>query len=195
VASQPAAGEKISGDRHVVVRHRRGVLVGVIDGCGHGPEAAHAAGRAVAVLQQEPESPVLFHLHRCHAALADTRGVAMTLADFNFREQTVTLCGVGNVEALLYRGHATPGSPPQETALLRAGIVGLELPEPYASVFGLQAGDMLILASDGVDTTFGPDLTLRSDPQRLAERLLAQHHKAQDDALVLVTRFRHDDDD
>src|SRR5262245_17855870 len=91
-------GESVSGDVHVVVPHGRGVLLAVIDGSGHGPEAARAAQLAVAALQQDPNADVADHLARCHAALGRSRGAVMTLADFNSRERTLTLCGVGNVE-------------------------------------------------------------------------------------------------
>ena len=141
VASRPLTGESVSGDVHVILPHRRGVLLAAIDGCGHGPEAARAAELAALTLRSMPESSVLFHLNRCHVALANTRGVVMTLADLNIRDQTLTLCGVGNVECTLFRAGAPAGSPVAETALLRGGVVGGQMPEPYASVIPVHPGD------------------------------------------------------
>src|SRR6266704_3658201 len=46
------AGEKESGDLHVVKAVNSGALVAVVDGLGHGAEAAVAARAAVKVLEQ-----------------------------------------------------------------------------------------------------------------------------------------------
>ena len=51
VVSVPVAGEEESGDLHLVTQTDRGALVAVIDGLGHGSEAANAARAAVATLE------------------------------------------------------------------------------------------------------------------------------------------------
>ncbi len=51
VAGQPFAGQAVSGDRHLVEPVPNGVLVAVVDGLGHGEEAAQAAQLAIATLQ------------------------------------------------------------------------------------------------------------------------------------------------
>ena len=189
VAQKALPGEAVSGDLHLVLPHGRGVLLAVVDGIGHGREATAAAEIAVATLRARPEDNVLQHFRRCHAALGDSRGVVMTLADHNVREGTLTLSGVGNVEAMLYRPDGQRAGPPRECAVLRGGTVGSNLPEPFASVVLVQPHDVLIMASDGIRTNFGPDLPLRSPAQRLAETILQKHFKGNDDGLVLVARF------
>lgn len=185
----------MSGDRHVVLLHRRGVTLAVIDGIGHGPEAAKAADLAVATLHLLPENNPLAQLNCCHLALADSRGVVMTLAEFNLREQTLTLCGVGNVEATLFRASAGPGTPTQESALLRGGVVGSQLPAPHASVIPLAAGDVLVMASDGLRADFARELPVRTHLQHLADHLLERNFKGTDDALVLLARFKEPADE
>jgi len=195
VAQRTVSGETVSGDRHVVLSHRRGVTLAVIDGVGHGAEAAKAADLAASTLRLMPESSPLVHLNCCHLALAESRGVVMTLAEFNVRDQTLTLCGVGNVEAILVRTSPTPGTPAQERALLRGGVVGAQLPEPYASVVPVHPGDLLLMASDGVKPDFARELAWRSQVQHLADDLLEKNYKGHDDALMLVARFRNQDDE
>lgn len=190
VAQKSIPGQNVSGDAHVVLPHRDGVLLAVIDGSGHGPEAAEAAHLAVATLREEPASPVQLHLHRCHVSMAHSRGAVMTLADFNAKQKTLTLCGVGNVEATLFHAHPAPGAPAQESALLRGGVVGAQLPEPYASTLPVFAGDVLVMASDGIRLDLTRDQALRLLPQRLADWLLERNFKGTDDALALVVRFR-----
>lgn len=188
-AHHHSPGQTESGDRAVVLPHRRGVLLAVIDGCGHGPEAARAAQVAVSALRASPDETALGQLARCHAALGDTRGVVMTLADFDAGDGTLTLCGVGNVEAHLFRFRPAKGSSARETALLRAGILGGERAFPHASVVPIHGGDVLVMHTDGIRPDVGADLPLRQSAQRLADQILARHTKGTDDALVLVARF------
>jgi serine/threonine protein phosphatase PrpC len=195
VAHRTLPGQDVSGDRHVVLPHRRGVTLAVIDGVGHGPEAARAAGLAADRLQQAPDNTPLAHLHSCHLALAGTRGAVMTLAEFNQRDRTLTLCGVGNVEATLFRAAATDGSHARESALLRGGVVGGQLPAPYASVIPVHPGDVLVMASDGVRANYARDLAWRSQLQHLADQILEKNFRGHDDALVLAARFRDQDDE
>src|SRR5690606_18180403 len=67
-----------SGDLHVVAPFDGGVVVAVIDGLGHGPEAAHAARGAATVVTANAGAPLDSLLRGCHDALHHTRGVAMS---------------------------------------------------------------------------------------------------------------------
>lgn len=195
VAQRALPGESVSGDRHVVLPHRRGVTLAVIDGIGHGPEAAKAADLAAETLRLLPDSNLLVHLNCCHLALAHSRGAVMTLAEFNLRDRTLTLCGVGNVQATLFRSASGPGIPAQECALLRAGIVGSQLPAPYASIIPVQPGDTLVMISDGVRADYSRELPWLSHLQHLADGLLEKNFKGNDDALVLLARFKDPSDE
>jgi serine/threonine protein phosphatase PrpC len=163
-------------------------LVAVLDGVGHGKEAAQASRSAIATLQQlEGESPIAL-LQRCHQQLRSTRGVVMSLASFNAGDNTMTWLGVGNVEGvLLHRQfHALPG---QESLLLRPGVLGDYLPRLSASVLPVSSGDILIFATDGIRPGFAVNTNLHDSPQQIADRILAQYGQGTDDALVLVARY------
>src|SRR6185503_9291337 len=116
-----------SGDLAVVHPFEHGVLVAVVDGVGHGPEAANAAQLAAEQLAAHPEESVIALLRRTHARLKGTRGVVMSIASFNTRDDTMTWIGVGNVEGILLRAEPAGGSP-RESILLRGGVVGYDLP-------------------------------------------------------------------
>jgi negative regulator of sigma-B (phosphoserine phosphatase) len=188
VAVQPLAGEPACGDVEVVESFPSGVLVGAIDGLGHGEEAAQAARRASAALAGHAHEPVTHLVRRCHDALVESRGAVMSLASFNLTEATLTWTGVGNVSAVLFRAGAV-ATPREETLLLRGGVVGFQLPALSEEVLSIGPGDTLLLATDGVHPGFAQSLTLGAPPQELAERILGQHLKGTDDALVLVARF------
>jgi len=165
-----------------------GTLVAVIDGLGHGEEAATAAEIAVTTLLGHAHESVIALLNRCHEQLRASRGVVMSIASFNAVEGTLTWSGVGNVEGMLRRaGVSTNAS--DESLLLRGGIVGIQLPPLSASIIPVLPGDTLIFVTDGIRPDFAEKQNLRDPPQELADRILAQHGKGTDDALVLIARY------
>src|SRR5947207_903859 len=103
VAVAALPGEGACGDLHLVQPFANGVLVAVVDGVGHGVEAAAAAAVAVATLQARAHEDVAQLLRRCHEALRPTRGAALTVASFNAADGTMTWAGVGSVEGVLFR--------------------------------------------------------------------------------------------
>jgi phosphoserine phosphatase RsbX len=191
VASSAVPGETQSGDLHLVKPLAGGVLIAVVDGLGHGAEAATAARRAVATLDEHASESVLALLERCHWALKGSRGVVMSLAFADRRQNALTWAGVGNVECMLFHATAaTPANPTRASLVTRGGIVGSELPQIRAQVVPLAAGDVLIFATDGIREGFSDALQFEAPPQQLAEHILSQHGKGTDDALVLVARYR-----
>src|SRR2546425_13287314 len=80
VAALALPGEAQSGDLHLVKPIGTGVLVAVVDGLGHGAEAATAAQAAVAALERHATETPIALIERCHRALKGTRGVVMSVA-------------------------------------------------------------------------------------------------------------------
>jgi phosphoserine phosphatase RsbX len=194
VVSVPRPGETRSGDGYVVKACPDGVLVAVVDGLGHGEEAAAATKIAVATLESCAEEPLVSVMQRCHRELKDTRGVAMSLASFNSRENVMTWIGVGNVEGFLIRSHTGPMSRRaadrmRERLLVLGGVVGYRIPTLRARVVPVSHDDSLILATDGIRSDFAESLPLGLNPQALADHINAHHCKGTDDSLVLVVRY------
>ncbi len=185
VATQPFPGELESGDLHVVVANADGFLVGVIDGLGHGPEAAASARLAGAALEENPNLPVELLLRHCDAATRGTRGAAVTLARVETRTHTVTWAGVGNVIGVLVRFGRDEKT---EWAPVRPGIVGSNLPPMRVNTLAIRAGDQLVLATDGLQPAFASAIARRGLVQNLADGLLTKHG-VDDDQLVLVGRY------
>ena len=173
-----------SGDRYLVSRTADGgVLVAVADGLGHGPEAASAAKTAIAVLEAGDERELGARFLRCHERLRDTRGVVLSLG--LFATGSLTWLGVGNVDGVLLRFRL--GAP--EQLLVRGGVVGRHLPSLEPSRLTVARGDTLILATDGIQSRFAEDPGVAFAAPPTAERILADHGKETDDALVLVVRY------
>jgi hypothetical protein len=189
VAAQPLAGQTVCGDVHLVQPFPNGVLVAVVDGLGHGEEAARVAQLAVATLQAHPRETVVSLLERCHGVLRQTRGAVLTVASFNGLDATMTWVGVGSVEGVLLRAEPRT-APAREDVLLYGGVVGSLLPSLQGFVLPVARGDTLLFATDGIRSGFTEGARLTEAPQAMADRILAQHVKGTDDALVLVARYR-----
>jgi negative regulator of sigma-B (phosphoserine phosphatase) len=189
VAERALPGEARSGDRAVLVAYDGGALVAAIDGLGHGVDAADAADAAAAVLVQRPDEEPVRLLEACHAALARTRGAVMTLAWFDLVGESMSWTGVGNVEGRLVRAGAGPHAPTQG-ALTKGGVVGYKLPSIRVTGTDLEEGDVMVLATDGIDSGFARAIAAGGPAQRIADRILGAHGKASDDALVVVVRYR-----
>jgi negative regulator of sigma-B (phosphoserine phosphatase) len=188
VASRAIPGQSVSGDLHVVRAFPQGVLVGVVDGLGHGDEATLAARKAVKVLSENPGDSVIALMQRCHRALRDTRGVVMTLVSINTSDDTATMLGVGNVEAALLRSNPQ-GVRTRESVLLRGGVVGYQLPALHASCVPFAPGDLLVFATDGVREDFADLLNASDAPADLVDRIMARKFRGTDDGLVLACKY------
>lgn len=187
VASLTMPGQSQSGDRHLVQPYTNGLLVAVLDGLGHGEQAAAAADLAVTTLIKHAHESVIALVKRCHDALRETRGVVMSLASFNELDRLLTWMGIGNVEGLVLRAKGSPHSR-HEYLLLRGGVVGGQLPSLSASIMPLMQGDTLVFTTDGIRGGFAKDLSVSDPPQGMADRILAKYSKGSDDALVFVAR-------
>jgi len=182
----PGQGE--SGDHHLVCYNRNGILVAAIDGIGHGEEAANASKAAVALLRSSADEPIISLVERCHEKLRATRGVVLSLAFLDPEHGMMTWLGVGNVQGVLMRADAKKGNV-RESLLLRAGVVGSQLPALQAAVLPIVQGDTLFFATDGIRSDFSVSLSARENPQRAADRILEHYGSGNDDALVLVARL------
>lgn len=187
VCARPVPGETVSGDVHVAAPCAAGLLLGVIDGLGHGPEAAEAANRARAILLEAPENRLEALVIRCHQELHRTRGAAMTLA-FIHRPGRLTWLGVGNVEAVLVRTCADRRRA-RESLLLQPGVVGQQIPTLRPAEVDVSAGDQLIIATDGIRTAFLEVLSPPDTAAGTAKRVLREYGKPTDDALVVAATY------
>ncbi len=188
IAQMPRAGELRSGDRYVVKTVAQRTLIGVIDGVGHGPEAALAAEAAVEILDTFAGESVSLLLRRCHERLRTTRGAAITLIVVDTTANAAEWVGAGNVAAVVSLTES-PGKKHCRELLIRSGIAGSLLPSTDALSLTLRRGDTVVVATDGVRPTFIDGVGAGGPAQRLAEKLLAKYGNSHDDALVLVARL------
>jgi negative regulator of sigma-B (phosphoserine phosphatase) len=186
-AARAFGDELVSGDQHVVADRPGGTLLAVIDGLGHGPDAAVAARTAARAVEEVAHASPDQILRHCHAASLETRGSAITLAAIDHAAGTMVWAGVGNVAGIvLHSGH----SPSTKLIRVHAGIVGRRLPKLHAETLTLEDGDVVLLASDGINPNFAGLEMAHLPVQRMVDEILATQGVPTDDALVVAARYR-----
>ncbi|PXY21235.1 ATP-binding protein [Prauserella muralis] len=182
-----APGETLSGDACTVLRHGGITTAVVVDGLGHGRDAATAAAAAIARVAADPAAAPDALFSSLDADLARTRGAAVAVAQFDIVEGTLRYQGVGNITARLY-----PAGGKHESLVSAPGIVGrrqLRGRRTFPSVRPWQQGSWLIMHTDGVserwDAASWPDV-FDHDPAIVAGWLLGQYCRRRDDACVLA---------
>lgn len=179
-------GERACGDAWLVQPRAHGALVVVVDGLGHGPEAAEAAEEAVRVVRGAPEASPGELLHAAHAALRTTRGAALAVTAIDRERRTVVFAGIGNVAGAIH----TPDGQARSLAS-HNGTVGHALRRAQEFAYDWPADASLVLHTDGINTRWRLDAypgLLGSHPALVAGVLWRDAARGRDDATVLVVR-------
>ena len=100
----------------------------------------------------------------------------------------MTWLGVGNVEGRVLSGDPSARRLKGSLAL-GSGVPGHQLPRVRTATLAVRPGDVLVLATDGVEAAFGDSLDISGSTQAITERILAAHWKPTDDGLVVALRY------
>jgi len=185
-AVKPCPGEVVSGDVVVSAGTRRGQLVALIDGLGHGAGAADVATRAADAFRGHAELPLPELFAVVHRELRGTRGAAASAASFDATSQCFEFAGIGNVAARVLT-ESEPGND-RVTPLVRPGVLGSAFRSVASQRVPFREGDMLLLYSDGVRSRFDALALRLLDAHSAAEDVLATASRDNDDASCVVVR-------
>jgi negative regulator of sigma-B (phosphoserine phosphatase) len=175
--SRPHAGETENGDRAITLERDGRVFVAIVDGLGHGPQAAIAAYAAAAAVERVNLGDGLGALIMAvHGALHGTRGAAMT--GVLVADDGIEFCGVGNV-ALRTTGAIKHSFVPT------LGVLGRNFRAPRVAR-SPRTGGRIILCSDGLSSRFDPDIVRNLEPAEACRLLMARYGRETDDSTVLV---------
>ena len=188
VCASAYPGERRSGDAYLDLGTERGVLVGVVDGLGHGSGAADVAELSLDSLRRTAGRSPRDCLTACHIALRGSRGAAITLASLDPDGGRLAWVAVGNVDAAVVRRPHCGGPVTRWMVPLRGGVVGDRLPPLRESTVPLAAGDTVIAATDGLSARFLDVVDVSLATPVLARSLHTAYARTDDDALVLVVR-------
>jgi anti-sigma regulatory factor (Ser/Thr protein kinase) len=185
--SLPKPGELACGDAWS--SHEDGVggrTVFMVDGLGHGTEAAVAANEAVAQFQRCRHEPPAQIVHAVHQALRHTRGGAVAVARMDPASATVAFAGLGNIAATVLR----PGGPARRM-VSHNGTAGHNARKIQAFDYPCAADALLVMHSDGLSTGWSLDAypgLARMHPLLVAGVLYRDFARGRDDATVVVSR-------
>ena len=176
--SMPKAGEISNGDGAFVRSDERGrLLLALIDGLGHGPEAAKVTKSAIERLGAiDLGTNLLQIMEDVHHHLRGGRGAAGTVCVV--RDGRIAACGVGNVELRS-----------AETAIpfvFSPGILGVRVQKFRVCEAVLRGGTRLVLFSDGISPRVRLESVRALPPQDACAAIIEKHRKPEDDATVLV---------
>jgi anti-sigma regulatory factor (Ser/Thr protein kinase) len=189
IMGRPFPGEGISGDDGVFFQSEAGLLATVSDGLGHGPEAREASNRAIEVVSQRREAGLEQILGDLDLELAQTRGCAMNIVRFDAASGIMECASAGDVHSHLYSlrdAHFFTATP------LILGAGQLQRRQVRIESVAVAPGSVLVMFTDGLRsrTTLKGQLdVLRQPVISIAQYLLENYSRPDDDALVLVARF------
>lgn len=184
VATRPK--DEVNGDEFVAKTWGGAMLVGVIDGCGHGPLARRAAVAARQYVETHYELDLVSIFEGVERACRGTRGVVMALARFHWLEGRVEFASVGNISTRVLRGSKDSAGP---SLAVRRGIIGVQAPRALETRFEWSRGHILVMHSDGVGTHWEAATIqeLRTQgAEVMASTLLRSMGRSADDATVVV---------
>ena len=181
-------GDPVCGDDATLVRGDAELVVSVVDGLGHGPQAREAAARAMATVHGNAHLPLPELLARCDADLMGTRGAVMAVARIDVSAATLEHAAVGNTTTRVHEPDGTA-----RPLLATSGTLGVSRPTRRltAERAHVGSGRVLTMVSDGIVTRLdldGEPMMLRRHPIMIAHHVMSRFARGTDDAIVLVAR-------
>ena len=178
-------GEKVCGDAYFIKAFENKVLITVIDGLGHGPDAAVAANTAVEYIKNNYKKGLTDMIEGCHKEMGGTRGAVIGIALIDLENSILRYTGVGNIEVMV-----------KSRTVFRPisinGILGYNLHQVKETEFPFNPGDLILLHSDGISKRFDLNLCppefLEQHPQTIVERIMAEFGSKRDDLCIVTAR-------
>jgi anti-sigma regulatory factor (Ser/Thr protein kinase) len=180
-------GETVCGDQWAFDTGSNGNTLFVVDGSGHGMNAAEAAGIATGILKEHAADGCVPLVERMHRALTPTRGAALGVARIDAEARLVRFVGVGNIAAAMVTGSDA------RQMISHNGTAGHIAPRIREFTYPFAATPTVILHSDGLSNRWRladyPGLAA-CHPSLMAAVLFRDFRRARDDATIAVMRPR-----
>jgi serine/threonine protein phosphatase PrpC len=203
---------EVNGDAFVIKHWGNSMLLGVIDGLGHGEFARLAAESARQFVETHYDQPLDALFRGVARTCRSTRGVVMALARFDFGAEISGFRGnnptslqpeiekrkpgiklsfgsIGNIE-MRVRGKHEPMN-----FIVRRGVLGGSAPKVVVTEHAWDLDSLMVLHSDGLRTHWiwedFPGLDTQSAGV-IAQQLLSALAKEDDDATVVVVKGAHE---
>lgn len=183
--SVPKRGEEVCGDAWIGEESAQRLTLCVADGLGHGPMAAEASRKAMAVIRNRGALGVVDLLQEMHGSLRPTRGAAAAVASIT--NAGVTFAGVGNISGVCW----TPQK--SQHMVSHNGTLGHQAWKFQEFSYGWHPDAVIVMHSDGISTQWHlddyPGAALRH-PSVIAALIYRDFCRGRDDATILVAKNR-----
>jgi anti-sigma regulatory factor (Ser/Thr protein kinase) len=181
----PKTGEEVPGDGWLLEASGDYRTIMVVDGLGHGPNAARAARAATEAFAAHPSATPAALMQICHGALTATRGAAGAAARVVPAKRHGSFAGVGNIACRV----EMIGE--RRQLVSHSGTLGHVMRRVQEFEFDFPAGALLILHSDGLTSRWScedyPGL-LAKHAGLIAGVLYRDHNRGTDDVTVVVLK-------
>lgn len=180
----PMPGEQVCGDGWGWHEYEHGRTVFVVDGLGHGTEAALAANAALAVFGRCSGASPTEIIDAVHQGIRHTRGGAVAAARIDWAASTVTFAGLGNIAGALL----LPSGQTRRMVSLN-GTAGHNARKVQSFEYPCPDNALMVMHSDGIGTAWSADRyadLLWRHPMLMAGALYRDFNRGRDDATVVV---------
>ncbi|MFW6111301.1 MAG: SpoIIE family protein phosphatase [Thermoproteota archaeon] len=169
-----------NGDAYLFIEDGDNLLMGVIDGLGHGSKAHVASTIAKEYVEDHAGEDLEGIIWGCHRKIKETRGAVLGLARIDLSSRKLQYAGVGDIEAcMLNCEHKRPVS--------RPGIVGHNLRKVFTYTCDLPEGFVFFMHSDGVSRKFEPHkYPLKKEPEKAIQQIVKEWGRETDDLTFIM---------
>jgi len=189
VINKPLEGEVACGDTYFIKEFGSKVLVSVIDGLGHGINAAISAKKALTYIKNNYKKSLTEIIKGCHEELKNTRGAVIGMVLVDFDRSVLIYSGIGNIEVRIK-------SIINIRPISINGILGNNFKMIRVEEFPYHREDIIILYSDGISSEFDldryPPQFFRQHPQKIAEKIASEFERKNDDVTIVVAKENYE---
>ena len=183
--NRPCAGEQMSGDATIIRPLENGLFAAIVDVLGHGPEAHELAVEIESYLLRYACADVYGLMTRLHQRLTGTRGAAVGLCALDAVAGRLEYAGIGNTTLRRF-------GMPDTRLVSHDGVLGQNMRTPRPQTLQLEAGDLIILHTDGVRDRFSSDDcpgVFHQPPKEVVRTIVERFGKDYDDAACIAVRY------
>ena len=174
--------ETLNGDAYVISHlTTTKTIVAIIDGLGHGKEAHLASNIVKEQILLKLNLPLNELVSYLHNSIRGTRGAVVGIVLIDTETSKLYFVGIGNIEGFI---NSLSG---KKSLISFGGILGHNIRTPRTFEFHFTQGDVLCLYSDGLNSRWNVnDIDWNEHPQKIADLLINNYSRENDDATVLI---------
>lgn len=183
---RPYQGEVKSGDEVVLIRTEEYILIGIIDGLGHGKAAYDIAQSIKKYIEEQHSQDIETLVQNAHQNFKGSRGAVIGLAKIQ-NDGQIDFIGIGNISCKIINKS-------QEISLLsKDGALGIRTRNICTIKAKIEPGAILVMYSDGIGSQVfrnGIPALLKGSKDFVAS-LIAEFGKKHDDVSLIFLNKKH----